>query len=348
MPNLNLGTGTTLNFNAATATSSNRNMPFSGNGTVNFNSSGSLTIGTGQLQQTAGTTLHLFVNPVSVGQIRSFSNSGGGIRLHASLNKALGLGVTGSAAHDGRIFLVENGVVSSGALSTGGGLVNNATMDVTFGTDIAGTGTATHSGTFVFNNLNAGLAGTNATIRLDVGTDDTLNMTGVISGTAGGYTTPVFRKQGLGTAVLTGANSYSIPTRVAAGTLIVTPAQTGNSAVTVDDGATFGVTLTAPGTTYNTSTLTVGNGAGASLRFNAGTLGTPTAALTNANFLNVNAPTTVDFIGTNLTAGTFTLIDYTGSIGGLGFAGFSTLNLPTARPLGRPCAAWARAFSRRA
>ena len=132
-------------------------------------------------------------------------------------------------------------------------------MDVTFGAEIAGAGTATHTGGFAFNALGSGVSGSTATIRLDVGADDTLQITGAVTGAAGGYSAPEFRKQGLGTALLTGANTYTVPTRVAEGTLILTPSQSGNSAITVDDGATLGVRLL-PAGTLNTASLAHGLG----------------------------------------------------------------------------------------
>lgn len=324
-PTINVGAGSSLTLSGTVSTTANRNLPFQGDGTVTINAP--IVAGTGQIQHNGNITINLLVNPTSTGQIRSFSN-GGGIRIGASLNKPLGLGVTGGNTHFGRIFLTGNGVVSSGALSTGGGTGTGVnTMDVTFGADISGTGTATHSGTFNIASLGAGFTGTTATVRLDVGDNDTLNMTGVISGTAGGYSAPVLRKQGNGTAILSGANTYTIPTLVAQGTLIVTAAQTGGSAMTVGDGATLGITLANPGATYNTSALTLGSATGAQLRFAVGTLGNPTASLSNAGTLTVTAPSTIDFTGSNLTAGSFPLISY-GSIGGLGFGGLSLGSLP--------------------
>ena len=330
-PTMTVGAGSTLTLNGALSTVGStvgsRNLSFTGDGAININ--GAIAIGVGQIQHNGNATVNIFTNPTSTGQIRSLSNGGGGIRIGSNVTRALGLGLTAGNTHVGRIFLTGNGVVTSGALSTGGGSgTGTNTMDVTFGTDIPGAGSATHSAGFTFTSLNAGFTGTTALIRLDVGTDDTLNMTGAIAGTAGGFSAPLFRKQGLGTAVLSGANTYTIPTEVAAGTLLVTPAQTGGSAITVNDGATFGVNLTGAGTSFNTSVLTVGTATGATLLLNTGALGNPTAPVINVGTLSLNAPVTVNLLGSNLTAGSFALINYTGAIGGSGFGALTTLSLP--------------------
>jgi autotransporter-associated beta strand protein len=322
--NVNTGAGSIINFNGATSTQNNLNLQASGNGTMNINAGSTLTLG-GQLQQTGNATLNVFIDPAT-GQIRSFSNGGGGVRLHANLNEALGLGVTGATSHAGRIFIAANGVTATGALSTGGGsIAGSHTMDVTFGTDIPDTGSATHTNTFTLANLGSG-TGTTANVRIDVGTDDTLFMTGAINGTLGGYSAPQLIKQGTGTLVATGANGYSVPTLVAAGTMIVTPAQAGGSAITINDGATFGVRLVGAGPTFNTSSLTLGNGTSGTLFFDLQGQANPLVPVVNTSTFTPGVGALLRILGSGLTVGTFPAIDYI-TIGGAGFAGLS-LSLP--------------------
>ena len=322
-PSITVGAGAVIDFNAAVTTTSNRNLQVNGNGVVNFNAGAVPNTGTGQLQQSGSGTINLFSNPAATGQIRAFGN-GGSIRIHANINRALGLGVTGSLSHQGKIYLVEDGVVTSGALGTGGGSgAGTHTMDVTFGADIPGAGTATHTGVFAFNALGAGLSGSTAVMRLDVGADDTFVLTGAVTGAAGGYATPEFRKQGPGTAMLLGANTYTVPTRVAEGTLILTSAQTGNSSITVDDGATLGA-RTFPAGSLNTSALAVGSSTGATIRVDTYGAGTPLSPIINTGTFTPAPNTNFVIVGSNLTSGTMRLVDYTTLAGA-----FSSMSVTT-------------------
>lgn len=326
-----LAAGSTVNLNGGMATVTNRNLAVNGDGIVNLYTSA--TTGTAQFQHQGNTTLNFFVNPSATNQIRSFSNAGGGVRLHTNINRPLGLGVTGGTSHIGRIFIAANGVTTSGALSsTGATVAGPHSMDVTFGTDIPGTGSATHSGAFNIGAL-SGTAltagGTDAIIRLDTGADDTLTMSGVVAGFPTGYTNPVLRKQGPGTAILSGANTYTVPTEVAEGTLILTPAQTGGAALTVNEGTTLGVRLATAGTTLTTTTLaTSATITPAVIDLITGTTGNPTAPVISAGAFNPVGPTVIRLTG-NLTPAPgvpFPVISY-GSLGGLGFSALS-LALP--------------------
>ena len=148
---------------------------------------------------------------------------------------------------------------------------------------------------------------------------------GTFGGVISNGTQPMaLTKVGAGTLTLSGANTYTGATSVNNGTLITSPAQTGATSVNVADGATFGVKLASAGTTFNVTSLTTGVTTGASLSFDTGALGNPTAAVINAATFTPTAATVLRLFGSNLTAGPqFTLLDYTGSIGGTGFGGLS-------------------------
>jgi autotransporter-associated beta strand protein len=130
-------------------------------------------------------------------------------------------------------------------------------------------------------------------------------------------------KTGVGTLTLSGANSYSGLTNIQGGTLATSTAHTGGGAVTVGDTATFSVSQLSAGATFNTSNLTLGSAGGSTLTLNPAA--SPSAALVTATSFTVNGTNTIRVTGLPV-SGT-KLVDYSGSIGGSGFAGLS-LALP--------------------
>jgi autotransporter-associated beta strand protein len=130
-----------------------------------------------------------------------------------------------------------------------------------------------------------------------------------------------------GTTTLTGANTYSGNTLVAGGKLVVSTSQTGAGAFTVNDGATLGVTVASGGGTLNASSLTLGSAAGATTEVTLS--GPPAAPVINTTTLATHGTVTVNILGGGLTLGQFTVIKYSGSIGGDGFGAFALGSLPT-------------------
>ncbi len=130
-------------------------------------------------------------------------------------------------------------------------------------------------------------------------------------------------KTGSGTLTLSGANSYSGLTNIQGGTLATTTAHTGGGAVTVGDTAIFSVSQLSAGVSFNTSNLTLGSAGGSTLTLIPAA--SPTAALVTATSFTVNGSNTIRVTGIPV-SGT-KLVDYSGSIGGSGFAGLS-LALP--------------------
>lgn len=142
-------------------------------------------------------------------------------------------------------------------------------------------------------------------------------------------------KAGVGTLVLTGANTYSGPTVAAAGTLDVSTVAIGNSAYTVDDGATLEVSVANVGQSLEMSSLTIGTNEGATLQFDVGDIKNPTTAPINlgGGALSVNGAGQISFasIGpiTNYPA-TIPLVRYGFASGNL--AGLTLGSLPASTP----------------
>jgi autotransporter-associated beta strand protein len=134
-------------------------------------------------------------------------------------------------------------------------------------------------------------------------------------------------KVGPGTAELLGQNLYTGNTTVNGGTLVMAADFATTTPVTVADGARFTTRVTVAGIGLNVPSLTVGTTTGGTLGFDVRDLGNPTAPVVSAGLFTANGPTKLQVLGSNLTNGTFTLLDYTGTIGGGGFAGLS-LTLP--------------------
>jgi autotransporter-associated beta strand protein len=160
---------------------------------------------------------------------------------------------------------------------------------------------------------------TSAAIALTVGNNNaTTTYSGVLSG-AGSVI-----KTGTGTTRLTGVNTYTGTTTVNGGTLLVSPSATISGACTMANGTTLSV---AGSTTqsWRTSSLTAGAPTGATLEFPAMTASTtvPIVATALSTIGTATVKTTAPYV-----VGTFPLIQYTGTIGGAGFAGFALAALP--------------------
>lgn len=213
----------------------------------------------------------------------------------------------------GRFTRFTSSVAGSAAatwnVSTGHVLqVDGVTVDL--GT-LTGTGGVTSSNTAVPGSINVGAG----------------NFAGVISdGT--GATQMSLSKVGTGMLVLSGVNTYTGATTVSGGTLFATPGSLGNTPVFVADGAVFGTRISASGTALSVPSISSGGTTGAQLAFDFGSLANPSVRSMNAGALTVNAQTQLRISGNGLTPGTFPLLGYTGSIGGLNFGGLSLILPP--------------------
>jgi autotransporter-associated beta strand protein len=237
---------------------------------------------------------------------------------------------TGGVGPTPQLLLVGlgNGELSGGIYGTGLAIVmagTNNTWTISGGNYGNGT-TVVNSGVLKINNPDA--LGMSATVTANGGRLD-LNAispnVGGINGTSGGLitnssATPVtlnlfnyntsaniyaggIKDAGAGNAIsiynaagvqeLIGTNSYSGPATVAGGTLAFgTVGAATNSPITVSDGATLGVVVTIPGTTFTPANLTLGTGGGATINFFLGKLGNPTAPLLAPGSLTVNGTVT--------------------------------------------------------
>jgi autotransporter-associated beta strand protein len=131
-------------------------------------------------------------------------------------------------------------------------------------------------------------------------------------------------KVGPGTLRLLGANTYTGPTLVNAGTLLMNTDLLSATNVTVADGAAFGVRVQIPGLALSLPSLTTG---ASTVIVDTGDLGNLQGPGLEIGTFTPQGATTVQLAGTNFVPGTFTLLDYSGTIGGVGFAGL-TLSLP--------------------
>ena len=136
-------------------------------------------------------------------------------------------------------------------------------------------------------------------------------------------------KTGSSALTLTGANTYSGNTLVNAGKLVLPTGQTYGATIQVADFAELGVLAQTPGNSLTNVTLILGGGGLSTLSFDLGSSPNPTAPLMIVTNLSANGIISINVAnGLQLSTGQFVLVDYTGSIGGGGFAAFVLANLP--------------------
>ncbi len=198
---------------------------------------------------------------------------------------------TGAENSESTLTVLNNGLVEIGSLGTSGpGTKDFMILD-------GGTVRATDTATW------GALIDVVSASTIDVGASLTATQTGIISG-SGSITTT-----GDGTMVLSAINTYTGATTVSAGTLLVTGAL-GNTAVTVENGATIG----GPGSLGGSLTFNPG----ALLDLNGASIG-----LTSTDILSVTGSITLnDFSFSSLVGwdastadlGTYTIIEGGGTV----------------------------------
>jgi autotransporter-associated beta strand protein len=127
---------------------------------------------------------------------------------------------------------------------------------------------------------------------------------GVLGGSSAGQGQNInLLKIGTGTLTMSGANTYTGTTTVSDGTLIISAPNSASATgeVTVNDGATFGVTASSDAAYSSPVSLSVGSGTGATLQF--GVVSTTTAPLNPATVI-INGTATINIASCPSTIGT--------------------------------------------
>jgi autotransporter-associated beta strand protein len=124
---------------------------------------------------------------------------------------------------------------------------------------------------------------------------------------------------GLGSTItLTGTNTYTGPTAVMAGKLLVGTASAATGGYTVSDSAGLGTSLASVGASLTASSIAFGSGC--TFDFELTSFGNPAAAIvTNTGSIVLNGDVTVNVAGTRLSTGTITLLQYGSRSGGGNF-----------------------------
>jgi len=191
------------------------------------------------------------------------------------------------------------------------------------GTLILGVDSGYNSGTIINAGVvQVGSGGTNGTLGAgDINNygavvfnrSDALAVSGIISG-FGSLT-----NNGTGTVTLLATNSYTGATVVNAGKLAVSAASTGAGDYQVADGATLEVRSAGAGSFLVMNSLTLGTSGNLTNNFvlqSGRSAGVP--LIYSAGNVNLNGSVTVNVSGTGLSAGTYVLLQYSGSLVGAG------------------------------
>ena len=306
---VNVGSGGTLAVGALTlsgGTSFSTNLFLLGGGTMNI--TGALTSSgftLNQIQSTAGSTLNI-VSGATLGAGELWA-AGGDINLAASHSRTMQFAGAGS-----KIYL-------TGAVTTSGSLRfrPSASTTTTFGANISGGGTATHSGDVRFSS-----AGTiaNANFTFDSKASNTLVLSGVLLDTNAPGSGTHISVTGTGVVRFSGAtaNTSVTPIVIDGGTLELAKTAGVNAiaggSITVQNSGTLKlnaanqiantVTMTLDGGTFNTGGFSETLGA---LSFSAAStidLGASTSALAFADSSSATWSPSIILSFINFTAGT--------------------------------------------
>jgi autotransporter-associated beta strand protein len=240
------------------------------------------------------------------------SSAGGGIRFGGSTPTATNnSNVNGTFNLDGGVLTAARIYESNGTVST----AYNSTFNFNGGTLRAQANTA--NGSTFLQTLNTANVKVGGAVIDTNGANITIGQALLADpvSTGGGLT-----KLGAGTLTLSGANTYTGPTLVSAGTLAVAAPFSALTATTVNSGARLQIISGASASSLPAVTLQDGSGIELNLgSYNAGNLAT-------ASFASVDAAGnyTINLTGTNIPVGSYTVFTY-GSRSGAGTASVGAL-----------------------
>ena len=273
------------------------------------------------------------VNDTSI--VGVFTISGGTWKLTASKDFLMGSGYKNTGAGQGIVTINGTGTLDTGTatglfqLGNYGGI---GTVNLDGGTlstlrNIS-RGASGNGGTATFN-FNGGTLkanGGNATFLAGLSRANVRNGGAVIND--GGFAVTIgqgllhsslagdnaidggLSKSGAGTLTLTNVSTYTGPTVVNQGTLVVPTSTTTTGAYSVANGAALGVKAINAGLTLALSSLTLGTTGASTLQFDNSGFANPAAALANTPSLTLNGTVTVNVAGSGLSVGVVTLLTY--------------------------------------
>src|ERR1017187_10518139 len=184
----------------------------------------------------------------------------------------------------------DNGGTPLGIINQNGGTFTNTASQTWIAENYMGLWNLTNGAAVLGSIHLTQNAGANGTFNLDGG-----NLT----------------KTGNGILTLSGANSYTGPTLVSAGTLATTAASSAVAAYTVADNAGLSVIMISANAQFSPASVTLGSSTGATVGFDLGGFGNPSvAALNIVGNLAVNGTIMVNIADTLPQLGQFPLIKY--------------------------------------
>jgi len=230
----------------------------------------------------------------------TFNQSGGVVNANGDINIARFAGSIGTYNLDGGTLRTTRIVSSIGVNATfnfNGGVLAATADNTTFVTTMSQINV--RNGGAIVDSGDFNLTIAQALPHSSIGGDNAID---------GGLT-----KRGTGTLTLAEVfSSYTGPTLVSAGTLIVAP----NSASTLNDltvsNATLGLNVNGGAASVNAATLKLAGTSSLNLNY-GGLSGAPAPVLNVSGGLTVSGVTTLNVLGYGLTVGQFALVDYTGT-----------------------------------
>lgn len=264
------------------------------NGIVSQNATNPATyevkLGGGTLRATASWASNLETNLISGGTGIQIDTNGNIVTLSGVVTGAGGFTKVGSG-----VLLLTGANTFAGGANINGGIVQ------------VGNGGTTGS-------LGSGAVTIGAAGQLNYNRTDALTVAGAVSGSG----SIVVNGGTLRLANASGTNAVTVATGATLG------ASGSLGAVNAAAGTTLEAGISGAGTLTSTA-LSLGGG---TLKVSAGTTNSK-FVVTGTNGLSVSGATNIQVNPVGLTPGTYTVVDYDGAIGGLGYGGFSLSGLPT-------------------